>query len=249
MRRFIHLAYNGTGYSGWQVQPGQLTVQGAIEGGLSTLLRRPVSIVGAGRTDTGVNARMMMAHFDVAEGEDVESEGFIRSLNSILGPGIAIYSIFPVADDAHARFDATARTYRYFAHTAKNPFLGNLSWGTRPTLDFDAMNEAGALMLGRRDFTSFSKLHTDVRTNICDLRVARWVQFEADRWYFEITADRFLRNMVRAVVGTLVEVGRHKIAPADILTILDRKDRCAAGTSMPPSPLFLWHIVYPYIKD
>lgn len=249
MRRFLHLGYNGAGFSGWQVQPGQPTVQGALESALSTLLRRPVAIVGAGRTDAGVNARMMMAHFDALEGEDVDSPRFIRSLNSISGPSIAIYDIIEVADDAHARFDATERTYRYFAHTVKNPFVGSLSWQTRPDIDFEAMNEAASLLIGKRDFTSFSKLHTDVKTNICDLRAARWIQPEADRWYFEISADRFLRNMVRAVVGTLIEVGRHKIAPPDILDILDRKDRCAAGTSMPAQPLFLWNVKYDFIPD
>ena len=249
MRRFIQLAYNGGGFSGWQVQPGQPTVQGAIEAALSTLLRRDVPIVGAGRTDTGVNARMMMAHFDVLPHEDVQSHRFIHSLNSILGPSIAIYRIFEVPEDAHARFDATERTYRYFAHTQKDPFIGPLSWLTKPDMDFEAMNEAASLIIGRRDFTSFSKLHTDVKTNICDLRTARWEEFEPGRWFFEISADRFLRNMVRAVVGTLVEVGRHKIAPSDILDILERKDRCAAGTSMPARPLFLWNVRYDYIPD
>ena len=247
MRRFIHLAYNGAGYSGWQVQPGRTTVQGVIENALSTLLRRPVAIVGAGRTDAGVNARMMIAHFDALEDEDVDSERFLRSLNSILGPTVAIYGIYSVHDDAHARFDATERTYRYFAHTVKDPFAGELSWFTRP-LDFQAMNRAAQLLLGRRDFTSFSKLHTDVRTNICDLRRAEWVNHAPGKWYFEITADRFLRNMVRAVVGTLVEVGRHKIEPEGVMDIIRRMDRCAAGTSMPAQPLFLWNISYPYIE-
>lgn len=246
MRWFIHLAYNGASYSGWQVQPGRTTVQGVIEEALSVLLRRPVGIVGAGRTDAGVNAHLMIAHFDAYDHEDVGNPRFRRSLNSILGPTVAIYGLYPVADDAHARFDATSRTYRYFAHTIKDPFAGKLSWETRPEMDFEAMNRAAAMMLGRRDFTSFSKLHTDVKTNICDLRQARWVNTAPGKWYFEITADRFLRNMVRAVVGTLVEVGRHKINPEEVMDIIERKDRCAAGTSMPAEPLFLWDIKYPY---
>ena len=155
-------------------------------------------------------------------------------------------SITPVHPDAHARFDATARTYRYYAHTARNPFVRHLSWQASPTLDFDAMNQAAALLIGRRDFTSFAKLHSDARTNICDLRHACWHRIGTDRWYFEITADRFLRNMVRAVVGTLVEVGRGKMTPAGIMQVLDAADRCAAGTSMPAHALFLWDVSYDY---
>ena len=171
---------------------------------------------------------------------------FLRSLNSLCGRNIAIRSIRPVAADAHARFDATERTYRYFAHTAKNPFLGDLSWQAPASLDFEAMNEAALTLIGRRDFTSFSKLHTDVKTNICDLRTAAWKRIDDERWYFEISADRFLRNMVRAVVGTLVDIGRHKTNLEDLRRILEAKDRCAAGTSMPGTPLFLWEVKYPY---
>ncbi len=243
MRYFIELSYRGAPFHGWQVQPGVVTVQSVIEDALAKLVRRTVPIVGAGRTDAGVNARTMVAHLDLPDDFNA-GEGFLRSLNSICGRDIAFRRISPVAPDAHARFDATQRTYRYFVHTEKNPFLGNLSWQAPPSLDFGTMNRAAETLLGRRDFTSFSKLHTDVKTNICDLRAARWVQFEENRWYFEIVADRFLRNMVRAVVGTLVDVGRGKLDSARLAAILAAKDRCAAGTSMPPDPLFLWDVEY-----
>ncbi len=247
MRWFIDLAYLGAPFHGWQVQPGVITVQSTIEDALAKILRSPTPVTGAGRTDAGVNARRMIAHVDLPDGFDPRTGTFIRSLNSICGPAIAIRSFRPVAPDAHARFDATERTYRYFAHTFKDPFAGPLSWQAPATLDFDAMNSAALTLLGRRDFTSFSKLHTDVRTNICDLRAARWIELETPgKWAFEITADRFLRNMVRAVVGTLVDVGRHKLSIDGLADILTAKDRCAAGTSMPGEPLFLWEIKYPY---
>ena len=239
------LAYRGAPYHGWQVQPGQTTVQGVLEGALSTLLRTKVAITGAGRTDAGVNAHVMVAHFDTDDTVDASSPTFIRSLNSLIGYDIAVYSIEKVRPEAHARFDATERSYRYFATTRKNPFARDLAWKCSPSLDFDAMNEAAALLIGRRDFTSFAKLHSDAQTNICDLRRAAWHRIDEDSWYFEIVADRFLRNMVRAVVGTLADVGRGKMAPADILEVLRRADRCAAGTSMPPEALFLWSVSYP----
>lgn len=248
MRCFIDLAYRGAAYHGWQVQPGQVTVQQVIEQALQRLLGRPVPIVGAGRTDAGVNARRMIAHVDFDDDFDSSSPTFLRSLNALCGRDIAIRAIRAVHDDAHARFDATARTYRYFVHTAKDPFAGELSWQAPPLLDFDAMNSAAQCLLGRRDFTSFSKLHTDVKTNICDLRAVAWHQTDDFHWYFEITADRFLRNMVRAVVGTLVDVGRHKISEAGLIDILNALDRCAAGTSMPGGPLFLWDVAYDYIS-
>ncbi len=246
-RWFIDLAYRGEPFHGWQVQPGVVTVQSVLEHALSTLVRTPVAVTGAGRTDAGVNARRMIAHIDLPDSLTPDDR-LLRSLNSMCGPDIAVHSLRPVHADAHARFDATSRTYRYFAHTAKTPFLGNLSWQAPANLDFEAMNTAAHVLLGRRDFTSFSKLHTDVKTNICDLRAARWHHIGGDgnQWYFEITADRFLRNMVRAVVGTLVDVGRHKIDIDGLQAILDVKNRCAAGTSMPASPLFLWDVTYDY---
>ena len=239
------LAYRGAPYHGWQVQPGQETVQGVLEDALSTLTRHAVAVTGAGRTDAGVNAHTMVAHFDTDDGIDASAPGFVRGLNSLIGYDIAVYSIVPVRPDAHARFDATERSYRYYATTRKNPFARGLAWRCSPTLDFDAMNSAASLLLGRRDFTSFAKLHSDAKTNICDLRRAAWHRVDEDSWYFDIAADRFLRNMVRAVVGTLVEVGRGKIPPEGILEILDKADRCAAGTSMPAEALYLWSVDYP----
>lgn len=247
MRYFINLSYRGAPFHGWQVQPDRISVQQVVEESLTTLLRCETPIVGAGRTDAGVNARCMVAHFDSEkEFSEKELEGLKRSLGALCRPDITINSIVVVHDDAHARFDATNRTYRYFIHTADNPFVYPLSWRAPSNLDFEAMNSAGQMMLGRRDFTSFSKLHTDVKTNICDLREAKWVQFENDKYYFQISADRFLRNMVRAVVGTLVDVGRHKITPKEVMQIIEKKDRCAAGTSMPAHPLFLWDVNYEY---
>lgn len=253
MRLFIHMAYRGAPFHGWQRQPQEPTVQSVTERAFATLLRLPhVEVTGAGRTDAGVNARMMIAHVDIpddaASAIKADSSSFLRSLNALTGRDIAIYSLTEVASDAHARFDATARTYRYFVHTGKDPFAGALSWQAPPTLDFEAMNTAAALLLGRHDFTSFAKLHSDTKTNICTVTSAAWHAMGARRFFFEITADRFLRNMVRAVVGTLVDVGRHKTEPTDIIAVRDSLDRCSAGTSMPGEPLFLWNIEYPYYE-
>lgn len=240
----MRLSYRGAGFHGWQIQPNDNSVQETIEQAMATVLRHPVSITGAGRTDTGVNARMMVAHFDV-DTPIADTAVLVRSLNGIVGRDIAIHTIFPVHDEAHARFDATSRTYKYFAHTLKSPFLYPLSWQCRPDMDFDLMNQAAAHLLEYRDFTSFSKLHTDVKTNNCVVTRAQWDRV-GEQWVFTITADRFLRNMVRAVVGTLVEVGLHRITIDDFCRIIEQRDRCKAGTSMPPHPLFLWDITYPY---
>ena len=241
----MRLGYRGTAFHGWQVQPHDTSVQQTIEEAMAMLLRQPTPITGAGRTDAGVNAHMMVAHFDTEQPiQDVDR--LIHSLNALLPPDIAIYSITPVHDDAHARFDATSRTYKYFAVTRKDPFLSPLSWKCPPDLDFDLMNEAAARLLDYTDFTSFSKLHTDVKTNNCRVTRAQWSQEGDYQWVFTITADRFLRNMVRAIVGTLVEVGRHKITVDEFCNIIERKDRCAAGSSMPGHALFLWNITYPY---
>lgn len=244
-RYFMHLAYNGSPFHGWQSQPNAVSVQSTIEHALATVLRQPVPITGAGRTDAGVNAHMMIAHLDLPE-DVVVTDKLLLSLNRLVGRDIAIYSLRQVHADAHARFDATERTYHYFAHTRKDPFTGALSWQAPYNLDFAKMNDAAKRLLGRRDFTSFSKLHTDVKTNICDLRRAEWQQVDDYNYRFVITADRFLRNMVRAVVGTLVDVGRGKITADDVSRILEQKDRCAAGVSMPGEALFLWNIKYDY---
>lgn len=244
MRYFMRLAYNGASFHGWQIQPHDVSVQETLEKALSTVLRDQISVTGAGRTDTGVNASTMIAHFDVANGI-ADPKRLVRQVNAIVGHDIAVYTIFPVHDDAHARFDATSRTYKYYLHTQKNPFLERFSWNCHYQLDFQLMNEAAERMLAFTDFTSFSKLHTDVKTNNCKVTYARWEQ-EGAQWVFTVTADRFLRNMVRAIVGTLVEVGRHRITVDEFCQIIERKDRCSAGQSMPGHALFLHGITYPY---
>ena len=245
MRYFMRLSYRGAAYHGWQIQPQDTSVQQTIEEALATLLRVKTPITGAGRTDAGVNARLMVAHFDTAE-PIADTARLVHSLNALLPADIAIHTIVPVHDDAHARFDATSRTYKYFAVTHKDPFRYPLSWRCAPDLDFNLMNEAAAKLLEFTDFTSFSKLHTDVKTNNCRVTHAAWTNEGDGQWVFTITADRFLRNMVRAVVGTLVEVGRHKMTIEEFCQVIERKDRCAAGTSMPGNALFLWDITYPY---
>ncbi len=244
MRYFIRLGYRGANFHGWQVQPHDCSVQQTIEEAMATLLRVTTPITGAGRTDAGVNARLMVAHFDTEQPiKDIDR--LVNSLNALLPPDIAIYSISPVHVNAHARFDAISRTYKYFAITRKDPFYYPLSWRCSPVLDFELMNQAAAHLLDYTDFTSFSKLHTDAKTNNCRITHAQWTQ-EGDQWVFTITADRFLRNMVRAIVGTLVEVGRHKMTIEQFCQVIERKDRCAAGTSMPGHALFLWDITYPF---
>lgn len=245
MRYFLRLAYNGANYHGWQSQPNAVSVQSTIEEALTMVLRVPTAITGAGRTDAGVNAREMYAHFDVAE-PIADAAGLVNRLNSILPRDIAIYDLIAVHEDAHARFDATARTYKYFLHTEKSPFLHAQSYFCRVPLDFDKMNEAAAMLLDVVDFTSFSKLHTDVATNNCDVRYARWNR-EGEQWVFTITADRFLRNMVRAVVGTLIDVGRGRLTLSQFADVISQRDRCAAGTSVPGHALYLWRVEYPYL--
>lgn len=264
-RYFMYLAYNGLPFHGWQRQPNAMSVQQAIEEAMATVLRLPqVPITGAGRTDAGVSAACMTAHFDLPASIVIDTEmngRLIRSLNHLLAPNIVIYRIREVAPRAHARFDAVSRTYRYYAHTLRTPFAGEMSWLAPPSIDFEKMNEAAEILLDTSDFTSFAKLHTDTRTNICHVTRACWCPRHTDspeaaapvlpspipsQWYFEITADRFLRNMVRAVVGTLVEVGRGALSIDRFREVIDRKDRCAAGTSMPAGPLFLYEVKYPY---
>ena len=251
MRFFLDISFRGACYHGWQRQPGDMSVQQRLEEAMCAVLKASVAVTGAGRTDTGVNARCMPAHFDWPVEETVTAErleGLRKALNAICRPDIVVNSIRCVADDAHARFDATRRTYRYFVHTEPDPFVYPLSWQAPRGLDFGRMNEAARHLLGRQDFTSLSKLHTDVKTNICNVATAEWRPMDADgkRWYFEISADRFLRNMVRATVGTLVDVGRGKYAPEHVKEVLAAMDRCAAGTSMPAHALFLWEVAYPY---
>lgn len=245
-RYFMELSYRGAPFHGWQRQPNAISVQEVIEEGLSTLLRKRTAITGAGRTDTGVNARKMVAHFD-AETEIADGQRFVRALNTLSGHDIAVHGIRPVAPEAHARFDATSRTYHYYVISHKSPFLYGFAWQAPQGLDYEKMNRAAALLLDTDDFTSFAKLHTDAKTNICHVTEARWIEDRATGGHvFVITADRFLRNMVRAVVGTLVDVGRGKIDIDGFRRIIDERDRCSAGTSMPGHALYLWDVTYPY---
>ncbi|MBR6291641.1 MAG: tRNA pseudouridine(38-40) synthase TruA [Bacteroidales bacterium] len=260
-RYFIHLAYNGANYNGWQTQPGLPTVQQTIEGALSTLLRQPVAVVGCGRTDTGVHASDFYAHFDVQESksrrdeesksnEDFLSSGLLDSLtfklNNLLPPDIAIFAIFPVADNAHARFDATARTYQYHVSDRRLPFRQGQYCRIYYRPDLEKMNEAAKVLMEYEDFTSFAKLHTQVKTNICHLSRAEWAEEEGG-WVFTIRSNRFLRNMVRSVTGTLLDVGRGKLSIEGLREIVEKKDRCAAGVSMPACGLFLTKVEYPYL--
>lgn len=242
-RYFLEIAYNGRDYFGWQKQPNEITVQETIENALQKLNSdEVVQTMGCGRTDTGVHAKEFVLHFDMKQIED-ESK-FIFKLNRMLPDSIAIHSIQKVPDNAHARFDAKQRTYRYFIHQTKNPFQSEQSWYFKQSLDFDAMNLAASKMVGTHDFTSLSKLHTDVKTNICTVSSAKWFQSSDDSAFFEIKADRFLRNMVRATVGTLIKVGEGKLSPEGFSTILEKKDRHEASTSVPAHGLFLWKILY-----
>lgn len=242
MRFFITLSYDGTRYHGWQIQPNGDSIQQRLQEALSTLLRQPIEVVGAGRTDTGVHAKMMVAHFDWDE--PLDSSQLAYKLNKLLPQDIAVQEVRQVTEDMHARFSATSRTYHYFIHTHKDPFLFAYSWQIPYKLDFDKMNEAAKVLLEYKDFTSFSKVNTDVKTNLCDLKEAYWQEMAPGQWRFTITANRFLRNMVRAIVGTLVEVGRGKLSTDDVRRIIEAKDRCQAGESVPGNALFLVNIKY-----
>lgn len=245
-RYFLRLSYRGAPFHGWQVQPNATSVQGVVEKAMATVLRTSVPIVGAGRTDTGVNARIMYAHFDF-NGILPDTGRLLVALNRLVGRDIAINDLIPVAEEAHARFDARERTYKYFVTYEKTPFFYPLCWYCPNRLDIRKMNDAARILLKTRDFTSFAKLHSDAKTNICHVTKAEWSMEEENRAVFTITADRFLRNMVRAVVGTLVDVGRGKLTLEDFRKIIERKDRCAAGQSMPGEALFLWDVKYDYI--
>ncbi len=252
MRYFIQLSYDGTGYHGWQVQPNGVSVQEVLQKALSTLLRQPTEVTGAGRTDAGVHASMMVAHFDwpaAHEGEGGEEAPLdctqlTYKLNRLLPPDVAVQAVRPVGPEMHARFSATRRTYHYYIHTRKDPFLRGYSWQVNVPLDFALMNEAAQVLLEYSDFTSFSKTGTDVKTNICQLTEARWEQLKPGEWRFTVSANRFLRNMVRAIVGTLVEVGRHRMTISQMRHAIEAKDRQRAGESVPGHALYLTNIEY-----
>lgn len=243
MRFFIRLSYCGLNYHGWQVQPNATSVQGELDHALSVLLREEIHTTGAGRTDAGVSARMMVAHFDTSAA--FEPEQLAYKLNRFLPPDIAVQEVYKVASTAHARFDALSRTYHYYIYKEKDPFRSAFAARFSYPLDFEKMNAAARMLFDVRDFTSFSKTHTDVKTNICRVTAAQWREVEDGLWRFEITADRFLRNMVRAVVGTLVEVGRGRMSLEGFRAVIDKKDRCAAADSVPGNALYLVDIRYP----
>ena len=243
MRYFIWFAYNGARYHGWQVQPNGNSVQAEMEKALSTLLRSDIQVTGAGRTDAGVHASEMVAHFDTDL--TVDCIQLTYKLNRLLPYDIAVSRIEQVSDDLHARFSAVSRTYHYYIHTTKNPFCCSSSCYMHYALDFDAMNQAAQLLLSVRDFASFCKTHTDVKTTLCNVTEARWENIGEGRWRFVITANRFLRNMVRAVVGTLIDVGRGRISVDEFSRIVETKQRTAAGESMPAHALFLVSVKYP----
>lgn len=241
-RYFFEISYFGKDFCGWQIQPNAPSVQETIEKELSKLhSNQEIKIVGCGRTDTGVHAHHYIFHTDIPTIED--SNQFIFKLNKMLPNSIAVHSIEEVSEDLHARFSATKRTYRYFIHSKKNAFVNDQSFYFPQNLEIEKMNEAGKLLLGTQDFTSLSKLHTDVKTNICTVSKAKWAPTE-NGLMFEISADRFLRNMVRATVGTLLEVGVGKIKPNEIVDILEAKDRQKAKVSVSGHGLFLWKIEY-----
>lgn len=243
MRYFVHLAYNGTNYCGYQTQPELPTVQLTVEQALSTLLRERIAIVGCGRTDTGVHASDYYAHFD-SEGT-IDTAQLAFKLNSFLPEDIAIFDIFPVRDTAHARFDATARTYQYHVSNRRLPFRQGQYSRIYYVPDIDMMNEGARILMEYEDFTSFAKLHTQVKTNICHLSEAHW-DTVGEEWVFTIRSNRFLRNMVRSVTGTLLDVGRGKLTLDGLRRIVEQKDRCAAGVSMPPQGLFLTKVEYEF---
>lgn len=242
MRYFIELSYNGSAYHGWQNQPKEISVQEVIEHALSLLLKETVSIIGAGRTDTGVHAEQMFAHFDTDI--DFIEEDLVFKLNSFLPKDIAIHTIFKVKADAHARFNALSRTYLYRITLQKNVFNFDNAYYVKQDLNVEKMKEASQILFEYKDFQCFSKVNTDVKTYHCDIMKAEWF-FENNELYFIIKADRFLRNMVRAIVGTMVQIGLGKLQVEDLHTIIKSKNRSEAGFSVPAHALYLIKIEYP----
>lgn len=257
-RYFLEIAYDGTRYHGWQLQPNAIAVQQKLNEALATILRQPVETIGAGRTDTGVHARQLFVHLDTPQppegGAEVDGQSSnstfrglrIEALNALLPRDIAVKRIIPVHAEAHARFDATLRSYEYHIHFCKDPFRQNYSWQIKGELDVELMNQAAQLMMEYTDFSCFSKSNTQVKTNNCKIVRAEWIR-KSDALVFFISADRFLRNMVRAIVGTCMMVGRKEIAPEDIRQIIESKNRSNAGTSVPACGLYLTEVKYPYL--
>jgi len=244
LRYFIKLAYNGTHYHGWQYQPNASSVQETLNKAISVILNTDINLMGAGRTDTGVHAKEMFAHFDFEK--PINTSSIVHKLNSYLPKDIVIYDIIPVQDEAHARFDAVKRTYEYHINTFKDAFLQDGSWYFHQKLDLDLMNQASKLLFDHIDFQCFSKVNTDVNTFDCTILEAHWKQ-ENNQIVFTISANRFLRNMVRAIVGTLVNVGLQKISLDDFNEIIKSKNREKAGFSVPAHGLYLTKIEYDYL--
>ena len=257
MRFIIRLSYNGAGFHGWQIQPRDPSVQEYIEKALSMLLKTEISITGAGRTDTGVNAVNYVAHFDSFPLTAVEADGLRCKLNAILPSGIVVHEVSPAGNDFHSRFDASEREYRYFLHRKKDPFIGNHSYFCTYPLDLEEMNRACAFLLGEHDFSCFEKVGGGNKTSVCNVTFARWETYlpdhvrlmgfpaeEEDYLMFTIRADRFLRNMVRAVTGTLIEIGRGRKPASWMEELVRTGTRSDAGQSVPGSPLFLDSIKY-----
>jgi len=245
-RYFLEIAYDGTAYNGWQTQPNGVTVQQVIEEKLSALLRSPHTIVGSGRTDTGVHARQQIAHTEIApEVLVISTKEMEYKLNRMLPSDIAVLSVRKVKDGAHARFDAVARTYQYRISFRRDPFLRNYCYQVWHDLDMEKMQQACEVLKEYEDFSSFCKSNAGSKTSICRIRLAQWEQQEDKSWIFTISADRFLRNMVRAIVGTMVEIGKGRLSLQEFRTVIETKDRRAAGTSAPPQGLFLTRVEYP----
>jgi len=243
MRYFLFFSYDGTVYHGWQIQPNGNSVQAELQKALSTILREDISVVGAGRTDTGVHARKMSAHFDTEKMLDCEQT--VYKLNRVLPRDIAALDMRQVADDMHARFSAVARTYHYYFHTRRDPFLRHYSCETYYPLDMDAMQQAAEIIKEYSDFSAFCKSGSDVKTTICKIKESRFVITSDHTFYYEVIADRFLRNMVRAIVGTLVEVGRGRLTLSEFRKVIENGNRSNAGESMPAHALFLEDVEYP----
>lgn len=247
-RYFLEISYNGTGYHGWQIQENAVSVQQKLNEALAIILRENIETTGAGRTDTGVHATQLYLHFDCNSTILENADRFVHSVNALLPFDIACKRLIKVKPDNHARFDATERSYEYHIHFHKDPFLHNFSWLLRDMPDLKKMNNAAKDLLGKQDFSCFSKSNTQVFTNFCDIKRAEWI-FEDNKLVFHITADRFLRNMVRAIVGTLIEIGLGKRSVSYVKEVIASKDRSKAGTSVPASGLYLTKVLYPYIDN
>ena len=245
MRLFVSISFNGCAYSGWQIQKNAVSVQAVLERALTLATGEVISVTGAGRTDAGVNAQGFIAHFDISEKCNKKPKEILRKINAILPSDIIAQNICQVSDDAHARFDAISRTYSYYVHTEKDPFA-IFSYHYRHRLNMERMNSAAKHLLGTKDFSSFEKVGSNNNTSICTVTSALWEHIDETHLCFCVTADRFLRNMVRAMVGTLLDVGRGKREPEWVAQLIEEKERGRARQSVPGHALFLTEVRYPY---